>query len=211
MRDGRTEVTLSLVPDDAVFVVFGEKTDLAEFSVPDTASRQLCQVDGPWQVTFQPRRGAPAGATFPSLVSYTDSSDPGIRYFSGRAVYTNTFSVGELPEGRIVIDLGDVRELARVRLNGQDCGLVWKKPFRADITDAIRQGENQLEITVINTWVNRLIGDQQPDCPRRITYTSYPFYKQYSQLRSAGLLGPVFIDSIVLRPKGVVESRAQTP
>ena len=192
--DGRTEVTLYLVPNDAVFVVFGEKTDTETFEVPETKRSTVCQLDGPWDVAFQPDRSAPEHAEFPSLVSYTESADPGVKYFSGKAVYTKVFSLGERPAGRVTVDLGDVRELARVKVNGKDCGLVWKRPFRADITDALQEGENRLEVEVTNTWPNRLIGDQQPDCPRKITYTSYPFYKQDSKLRPAGLLGPVVIE-----------------
>ncbi len=127
-------------------------------------------------------------------MSYTESNDPGVKYFSGQAVYSNVFSFDELPTGKVFIDLRDVRELARVRANGEDCGVVWKKPFRADITDALQKGENRLEIAVINTWPNRLIGDQQPDCPHKITYTSHPFFTQNSPLRPAGLLGPVLIE-----------------
>ena len=85
----------------------------------------------------------------------------------------------------------------KVKVNGKDCGLVWKQPFRLDITDALREGENKLEVEVTNTWTNRLIGDQQPDCPRKITYTSYPFYNEHSMLRPAGLLGPVAIEVVV--------------
>ena len=193
-EDGRTHVTLDLVPNDAVFVVFGEKTAERELVVPETKRRTICGVDGSWDVAFQPHRSAPANAKFPSLVSYTESNDPGVKYFSGWAVYSNVFSIDERPAGKVLIDLGDVRELARVRVNGVDCGVVWKKPFRADVTDALQKGENRLEIVVINTWPNRLIGDQQPDCPRKITYTSHPFYTQNSSLRPAGLLGPVSIE-----------------
>lgn len=196
MRDGLTEVTLDLVPNDAVFVVFGEKTGTQQYEVPQTQYRTLCEVDGPWDVSFQPHRSAPGHAEFQSLMSYTDSADPGIKYFSGRAVYSKVFSLGQRAEGRVAIDLGDVREMARVRVNGVDCGFVWKKPFRLDITDALQEGENRLEVEVTNTWPNRLIGDQQPDCPRKITYTSYPFYNQNSQLRPAGLLGPVLIEAM---------------
>lgn len=197
MHDDRTEVTLDLVPNDAVFVVFGEKTDSEQFTVPESTRQTLCELNGPWEVAFQPNRSAPERAELPTLSSLTESDVPGIKYFSGKAVYSKVFSLDRQPEGRVAIDLGDVREMARVKVNGKDCGLVWKQPFRLDITDALREGENQLEVEVTNTWTNRLIGDQQPDCPRKITYTSYPFYNEHSMLRPAGLLGPVAIEVVV--------------
>lgn len=197
MHDDRTEVTLDLVPNDAVFVVFGEKTDSKQFAVPEPTRQTLCELNGPWEVAFQPNRSAPERAELPKLASLTESDVPGIKYFSGKAVYSKVFSLDRQPEGRVAIDLGDVREMARVKVNGKDCGLVWKQPFRLDITDALREGENQLEVEVTNTWTNRLIGDQQPDCPRKITYTSYPFYNEHSMLRPAGLLGPVAIEVVV--------------
>ncbi len=194
LKGDLTEVTLPLVPNDAVFVVFGEKTDVPEFKVPETQKQVLCEIDGSWNIAFQPNRSAPESAVFPTLVSYTESADPGIKYFSGKATYSNTFSLEEVPQGQVSIDLGDVREMARVKVNGTDCGLVWKKPFCVDVTEAVQAGENQLEVMVINTWPNRLIGDQQPDCPKKITYTSYQFYNKDSHLFPAGLLGPVLIE-----------------
>jgi len=195
VKDGRTCVELNLVPNDAVFVVFAGKTSETEHSVPEKATATVCEVTGPWNVAFQPERSAPESAVFETLASYTESEDPGIKYFSGKAVYSNTFALESIPEGKVAIDLGDVKEMARVTVNGKDCGIVWKKPFCIEVTDAVQAGENKLEITVTNTWINRLIGDEQPGADR-ITYTSYKFFLPESNLFPAGLLGPVVVESV---------------
>ena len=196
-ENGRTIVTLDLVPDDAVFVVFSGKTGAASFEVPKPETKVAAALTGPWTVRFQPGRKAPEEAVFEQLGSYTESDVPGIKYFSGSAVYTKTFTLDAVPEGgKVAIDLGAVRELAVVKVNGVDCGTLWKEPFCADITEAVKAGENTLEVTVINTWPNRIIGDAQPDAGKPVTYTSYHFYNADSALFPAGLLGPVQVTTI---------------
>ena len=91
------------------------------------------------------------------------------------------------------LDLGEVKNLAEVVVNGQSLGIVWKTPFRVDITEAMKPGANAVEIKVTNLWVNRLIGDQQPNAARKYTYTTMPFYRPNSPLLPSGLLGPVRI------------------
>ena len=81
--------------------------------------------------------------------------------------------------------------LAEVIVNGKNLGILWRAPFSTEITDALRRGNNDIEIRVTTLWRNRIIGDQQPDCPKRYTYTSYPFYKKDSKLQPSGLIGPV--------------------
>lgn len=191
MEGNRTVVSLSLCPDDAVFVVFSGKAESSHEPVP-AEKRELTDVGGPWKVKFQDGRGAPEGASFDSLVSYTDSRDFGIRYFSGVAEYSNSV---ELPAsgGRIWLELGEVHDLAEVFVNGRKCGTAWKEPFRVDITDAVQEGSNALTIRVVNLWVNRLIGDEQPDCPQKITFTDARHYTADTPLLPAGLLGPVTV------------------
>jgi hypothetical protein len=94
---------------------------------------------------------------------------------------------------RVVLDLGSVKNIAEVYVNGISCGTLWKPPFRADITDAVSRGCNRLEVRVTNLWPNRLIGDEQPGVKQRITYTTWPFYKAGDPLLVSGLLGPVKI------------------
>lgn len=118
---------------------------------------------GPWPVAFQAGRGAPAGIELPELQSLHLQADPGVKYFSGTATYTHPLEVpvGFLGAGRrVVLDLGRVEVLARVVVNGRDLGVVWKEPYRLDVTDAVHAGTNRLEIRVTNLWANRLIGDE---------------------------------------------------
>jgi len=178
-------------------------------------------IGGPWTVDFQPGRGAPASAKFDKLASWSEHTDAGIKYFSGTATYRTTFqSKIQNPKSKISLDLGRVEVMAEVRLNGRDLGILWKPPFRVEITDALKQGENTLEIKVVNLWVNRLIGDEQypDDCawrkngvleewpawllegrPRpvtnRITFTTWKHWHKNDKLLPSGLLGPVTLQT----------------
>jgi hypothetical protein len=141
-----------------------------------------------------------------------------MKYYSGTAIYTTTFPMtreGRAKGRRLWLDLGRVEVLARVRLNGKDLGVLWKPPFCADCTDAVRTGENRLEIAVVNLWPNRLIGDEQlpedserypegnlkswpawllagkPSPAGRSTFTTWRLWKKDEPLLESGLLGPV--------------------
>jgi len=119
---------------------------------------------GPWRVSFPPKLGAPEEVNLPSLVSLHLHADPGVKYFSGTAAYHRTFSLpAGVPAGgrRWFIDLGRVEVLAEVLVNGRNLGIVWKPPYRLDVTSAVRAGDNDLEVRVTNLWPNRLIGDEQ--------------------------------------------------
>lgn len=188
IADGRTVVDLDLVSDDAVFVVFGGKGS-DSLSLPAREEQTLLTMEGPWEVRFQERRGAPAVATFDKLQSYTEFKEPGIKYFSGIATYTQTIGTGAV-SGRAVLDLGCVKDLAEVYVNGKFCGTAWKEPYRVDVTDAWKEGENAIELRVANTWPNRLIGDEQPGAVR-VTFTDSRYYRAEDPLRAGGLLGPV--------------------
>ena len=124
------------------------------------------EIDGAWQVNFPPQRGAPAQITLPGLISLHKHPDAGVKYFSGTAVYTNTFSLANKLAGskRWLLDLGRVEVIAEVNLNGKDFGILWKRPYQVDVTDSLQKGLNKLEVRVTNLWPNRLIGDEQlPD------------------------------------------------
>jgi hypothetical protein len=194
IENGHTSVTLNFTPNDALFVVFLSPARKNAVTLPARAEKDVITVKGPWNVTFQPDRGAPPQASFENLVSYTEHTDPGIKYFSGTATYTKSINIpaNTLVKGaQIRLDLGDVKNLAEIVVNGKSLGTVWKKPFSMDITKALKPGENMLKIKVTNLWVNRLIGDQQADAKKKITYTTMPFYNANSKLLSSGLLGPV--------------------
>ena len=176
-------------------------------------------VTGPWQVSFPPNFGAPPQVTLPELISLHKHSEPGVKYFSGTATYSKqvTLSPGA-PSGerRLYLDLGWVHAVAQVRLNDKDLGLLWKPPFRVDISSVVRSGDNKLEVLVTNQWVNRLIGDEQlppeyeygqdgaikaipqwftdgkPKPPgQRVTFATWKHYTKDSPLLVSGLVGPV--------------------
>ncbi len=199
IENGVTKVQLHLQPNDAVFVVFKDKAVKTSVTLPVTEEKNLMTVDGSWDISFQKDRGAPAAATFDKLISYAENADAGIKYFSGTASYTKTItaSAAWFKKGtQLWIDLGEVKNLAEVIVNGKSLGIVWKKPFRVDVTNALKPGENKLEIRVTNLWVNRLIGDAQPDAKNKITYTTMAFYQANSKLLPSGLLGPVQVMSV---------------
>ncbi|WP_163718651.1 glycosyl hydrolase [Mangrovibacterium lignilyticum] len=198
MAGEATTVPLKLEPEDAYFVVFRTTTTAKEYKKPEVTENQLAMLEGPWTVNFQADRGAPSEVTFEALSDWTDNVDMGIKYFSGTASYHQTISVPAewLVDGaQLWIDLGQVKNLAEVVVNGESQGIVWKTPFRLELSKALKEGENQLEIKVTNLWVNRLIGDQQPGVTEPVTWSSNPFYKADSPLFSSGLLGPVSLIS----------------
>lgn len=191
---GRTIVPLRLDPYDAVFVVFRKPATAPSRALPARTESVLSAVGGGWDVSFQPDRGAPARITLDRLSSWSEHSDAGVKYFSGTGTYTKSiqapaswFQGGQ----QIWLDLGDVKNIAEVAVNGKPAGVVWKKPFRLDVTSALKTGENTLQIKVTNLWVNRIIGDQQPGVTQKYTFTSQQFYRADSPLLPSGLLGPV--------------------
>jgi len=194
-ENGRTIVPLALDRWDAVFVVF-RRSGTPSRTAPLPTETRVAGVDGPWTVHFQTGRGAPAAITLNSLSSWSDNSDAGVRYFSGAGTYTNTIqaSAGWFLKGsRLWLDLGDVKNLAEVTVNGKALGIVWKPPFRVDVTDALKPGANTLEIRVTNLWVNRLVGDEQSGVTTKYTLTTQQFYRSDSALLPSGLLGPVVL------------------
>ncbi|MEI7903185.1 MAG: glycosylhydrolase-like jelly roll fold domain-containing protein, partial [bacterium] len=155
------------------------------------------ELTGPWTVQFDPKWGGPAQpAVFNDLTDWTDRSDLGIKYYSGIATYRKAFSLTQIPGGKTYLGLGVVHDMARVRLNGRDLGVVWCVPWRVEVTGIIKAGANQLEIEVANRWPNRMIGDKQPDDANarttgRYTFSTHDPYKQQSPLLPSGLRGPV--------------------
>jgi len=206
-KDGLTTVPLTLEPYGAVLVVFNEK-------IPDdrqgTAQRNysdfetLAEISGEWTVHFDPRWGGPGSVIFPELWDWSQHADEGIKYYSGAAIYEKSFSLdSELgEENRYFLHLGSVKDagIAEVKINGTDKGVVWTAPFRVDISNELQEGENTLEIKVVNSWYNRVAGDQM--YPDKKTYTSTNIDLKHDfrgrpleeiSLEPSGLLGPVKI------------------
>ncbi len=194
IKGGQTIIPLHLESHEAFFVVFEGKAPALAFTLPKVKETQLLSIDGPWSVSFPEKRGAPATATFLALQSWTENPDAGIKYFSGTATYSTTFTAPKTTTGAsFEIDLGEVKNIAEVILNGKSLGTVWKKPFRVKLLAALKPGQNTLEVKVTNLWVNRLIGDQQPGITQKISYTTMPFYQADAALLPSGLMGPVKI------------------
>jgi hypothetical protein len=196
IAEGRTTVPLRMEPNDAVFVVFRKKAARPSLTLTQPVETQLAVIDGAWNVSFQPNRGAPAQIVLDQLTSWSENTDHGVKYFSGTGSYTKTIQAPAdwFKEGtQIWLDLGEVKNLAEVVVNGKSLGIVWKTPFRVNVTEPLKQGENVLEVKVTNLWVNRLIGDQQPGTKTKLTYTTQAFYQADSPLLPSGLLGPVKI------------------
>ena len=199
IENGITKVQLPLEPSDAVFVVFIKKAVKTAVDLPVKEKKSLLILNGEWNIGFQKDRGAPAAIKIDELKSFTENPDPGVKYFSGTASYRKTITANAdwFKKGsQLWMDLGDVKNLAEVIINGKSLGIVWKSPFRIDISSALKPGTNQLEIKVTNLWVNRLIGDAQPAVTKKITYTTMPFFQANSALLPSGLLGPVTIQSL---------------
>jgi hypothetical protein len=154
------------------------------------------EVAGPWELRFPPKWGAPESVTLERLISWPQHKDDGVKYFSGTATYVKQLDVpaAMLGEGKaLYLDLGMVKNLAEVSLNGQNLGVLWKPPFRVEISGLAKPGSNRLEIKVTNLWPNRLIGDQKLPEKDRFTWTTFNPYKADSPLLDSGLLGPVML------------------
>jgi hypothetical protein len=195
IADGHTTVPLKLEPWGTVFVVFRKPAKTASLTLPKIEETQLATVDGAWDVSFPPDRGAPASVKFDQLSSWSENADAGVKYFSGTGTYTKTIqaSADWFKDGaQLWIDLGDVKNLAEVTVNGKSLGIVWHAPYRVDATAVLKPGANEVSIKVTNAWVNRLIGDQQPDAKKN-TFTTVKPYKDNSPLQPSGLLGPVVV------------------
>jgi (4-O-methyl)-D-glucuronate---lignin esterase len=196
MHDSRTTIPLKLEPWGTVFVVFARSTTATSRILPTRKETDLARIDGEWKLSFQPGRGAPASIRVSELESWSHHADPGVRYFSGIGTYTETIEAKAdwfRKATQLLIDLGDVRNLAEVSINGKFLGAVWHAPYRLDATTALKPGANEISIRVVNAWVNRLIGDQQPGVTSPITFADIKPYKADSPLLDSGLLGPVTI------------------
>jgi len=195
IANGQTTVPLHIEPWGTVFVVFRRPAAAPARALPAIVESSLATIDGPWQLGFQPNRGAPTSITLQTLASWTDSADPGVKYFSGIGTYTKTIDVPAawLKSGESLwLDLGDVKDLAEVSVNGRSLDVVWHAPYRVDVTQALKRGRNEIAVKVINTWLNRIIGDQQPNAIK-VTFTDVTPYSANSPLMPSGLIGPVQI------------------
>ncbi len=193
-----TAVPLKLAPYESVFVVFSKTSGKAKATGIEAnypKPELICDFKTPWTVNFDASKGGPEKAVvFETLTDWSTSDDERVKHYSGTAFYNNTFNIEKIPEyEKITIDLGALTAMARVTINGKSAGGVWTAPYRLDITDLVKKGENELKIEVVNTWVNRIIGDMKLPVEERKTWAPHLPYNAESPLQASGLFGPVEI------------------
>jgi len=212
IADGRTTVPLDLAERESVFVVFRRPAQSLSRTMPAAAANTLATLAGPWTVRFPPNLGAPSSIELAKLESWTVNPDDGVKYFSGTATYTKTldapqswFSGG----AKLLLDLGTVKDLAEVSLNGKAVGGLWKPPYRVDVTALLRPGVNQLQIRITNEWTNRQIGDRVGPPEKRVLASPGPtpgraggFPLGPQTPPESGLMGPVTLVSVTAVPIG---------
>ena len=193
---GRARLPLQFAPYGSWFVVFRKRP--APGSIEPSANFPAYsaphELSGPWAVQFDPKWGGPESVMFDRLISWPQRPEEGIKYYSGTATYQKTFDLPEALRGpgrRLALDLGEVKHVAEVRLNGKNLGILWAMPFRVDVTDALRPAGNKLEVEIVNFWPNRIIGDQLLPPEKRFTRTNIRKLTKDTPLMESGLLGPV--------------------
>ena len=189
---GRTIVPLQFAPAQSVFVVLRNGPGATGVNFRKLAA--VADIAGPWEVAFDPKWGGPNHVTFQYLEDWTRRRETGIRYYSGKAVYSKAFDAPKSAAGtaRLYFDIGQVSVMAQVKLNGQDLGVLWCSPWRLALpAKLLKPVGNQLEITVANLWPNRLIRDAGLPAGQRLTWTTQNPYRPTDALFPSGLLGPV--------------------
>jgi hypothetical protein len=185
-----TIVPLKLAPLESAFIIFRNNKQAvsgkSNYPVP-----AVINMNGPWQLTF-----GHSTVTFDTLQDWSLHPNDSIKYYSGAAYYQHHFNITALASKRIFLNLGDVKAIAKVKVNGVEVGGVWTSPYTVDITAAVKPGDNQLEVKVVNTWVNRLIGDSKLPVEQRKTWLNKNPYKPDSKLAPSGLLGPVKLELV---------------
>lgn len=194
--EGGTSVPMQLAAYESAFIVFrktasGSVSGKKNFSEPIATS----ELTKPWKVTFDSKQRGPAEPVmFEKLVDWTSRPEPSIKYYSGSAVYQQSFTIDKVVKGqKVVLDLGKAIAIAKVKVNGVELGGVWTPPYKVDVTKALKSGTNNLEIKVVNSWANRLIGDAKLPEAERKTWTLIKVIDEKGRLEPSGLFGPVKI------------------
>lgn len=220
VSNGITTIPMEFFPYESFFVVFhtDKKASPSSKQVDGNfpAFAESLSIEGAWNVSFDPAWGGPEDIVFEKLMDWTEHEMRGIRYYSGIATYKKSFNIDQIEakNTRYYLDLGEVNDIARVKLNGKNIGVVWCAPWRIDVSEALKEGNNDLEIEVANRWINRLLGDWlEPDAnvrtvkfenglmggrefsAGRYTFTTEQAMRSFSftEPLSSGLLGPVTI------------------
>ena len=199
VADGRTSIPLKMEVDRSWFVVFSNASNdfVEKGTIENTPEYQVAQtIDTPWKINFESKNIAPETIRTSELMDWSESEDNLLKYYSGKANYTTTFSYQKSDVKDVAIDLGKVGVMATVTLNGKEVGTTWMAPYRLNITDALQDGENKLEIKVVNVWRNRLTGDKALPLEERTTSVLVDQITPAEEMSASGLMGPVRIQVI---------------
>jgi hypothetical protein len=212
MDSNSTTVRIPLKEEEAVFVVFGNKSALASRAISPKPYSTLTELTGEWKLAFPKGYGAPENISIQQLNSWTENANEGVKYFSGTAIYRKNFEVKKewlKPGQSILLNLGVVKDIAEIKINGKKTETLWTFPFEADITKVVKYGINQLEISVTNQWTNRLRGDQDNPGKKILSSLPPPFGGRQYELTPAGLLGPVKL--MALKTQNLADTIAKIP
>lgn len=181
------------------YLLIGENGEQKQIRVSNIPDPEV--IKGDWKVAFDPEWGAPEEVIIPKLISWTAHEDDGIKYYSGKGTYSKMIMVEDDridEQQKVYLDLGEVKEIAEVYVNGKSAGIIWKPPFRAEITELVKPGDNELKIEVLNLWINRLTGDKELPEYEKFTKTNIrsdggSWLENYTEwhVEPAGLIGPV--------------------
>lgn len=196
IKDGRTSLPLKLDAYQSLFIVLQKKSGLSGINNGNSWRKFEIQktITTPWQVKFDAEKGGPKNPIkMTALTDWSKSENDSIKYYSGTAVYKNSFKLNEAENEKLWLDLEHIYDIAEVFINGQSCGIIWTPPYRLDITNALVQGGNSIDIYVTNTWKNRIIGDNTIFSSEPLTWTTAPFRIKGQPLAESGLTGIVCI------------------
>ena len=189
-KDGLWEVALDLPPYGSVFIEINydpSRNSFNRWKAKNAEQKEITQ----WTLDFVENSKQIADTT---LFDWTTSADDSIRYFSGHVDYTATFELEELQDnGKVMLQLGKVCDIADVYINGQPCGTAWTAPYEVDVTKQVRKGRNDLRIRVVNTWNNALFGSDNGTPPYSGIWTNAKYRSKEKNLLPAGLIGPVML------------------
>ena len=207
-KDNLTTVPLTLDPYGSIMVVFSKKIDknlqgTQKQNYPDFET--VKNIDGEWLVNFDPKWGGPESIIFPKLIDWTQHSNEGVKFYSGTAVYNKVFDIDFEPKNneQYFLQLESVKDvgIAEVTINGENKGILWTKPFRIEISNELKKGENILQVKVVNSWYNRVAGDEKFRDKKQYTSTNILLIhdfrggvKEEIPLEPSGLIGPVTIE-----------------
>lgn len=195
ISEGRTKMKLELNPNESCFIVLQKPTKELSGTTKEYKVAKAIEISTPWTVTFdQEMRGPANPVKFETLTDWSAHANDSIKYYSGTAIYRNEFKTSVTSGERYFIQLEDVANLAEVKINGVDCGIVWTYPYRVDVTKALKSGKNDIEIAVVNTWANRVMGDEdfgaEKDDSKKI-WTNARYRLADKVLVKSGLIGSV--------------------